>query len=69
METLIVYSTRSGASRECAELLAAKMKSCSLCDLSKQALDIESSDKFFDQLPRIRAPGLTPNLSLKALEK
>ena len=36
MKTLIAYATKSGASRECAELLAAKLKDCSLVDLSKQ---------------------------------
>lgn len=44
MKTLIVYATKTGASRECAELLAAKLTACSLCDLSKQQPDLESYD-------------------------
>lgn len=44
MKTLIVYATKSGASRECAKLLAAKIKDCSVCDLSKQVPDIENFD-------------------------
>lgn len=42
MKTLVVYSTKSGASRECAELLCKVLKDYSLCDLSKQVPDIES---------------------------
>ncbi len=44
MKILIVYATKSGASRECAELLAAKLTDCSLVDLSKQVPDIASYD-------------------------
>ncbi|WP_342758802.1 flavodoxin domain-containing protein [Kineothrix sedimenti] len=44
MNTLIVYSTKSGASRECAELLAAKIKDCTICDLARQEPSIESFD-------------------------
>ncbi len=44
MKTLIVYSTKSGASRECAELLASSIKDCSLCDLTKQVPGIERFD-------------------------
>lgn len=44
MRTLILYSTKSGASRECAELLAEKITDCSICDIAKQTPDIESFD-------------------------
>lgn len=44
MKTIIVYATKSGASRECAELLATKLTNCYICDLSKQAPDIKSYD-------------------------
>lgn len=42
MRTIIVYATKSGASRECAELLATKLTDCYICDLSKQVPDIKS---------------------------
>jgi menaquinone-dependent protoporphyrinogen oxidase len=44
MKTLIVYATKSGGSRECAELLADKIKDCSIYDLSEQAPNIEDFD-------------------------
>lgn len=44
MQTLILYSTKSGASRECAELLATKIMDCSICDIAKSTPDIESFD-------------------------
>lgn len=44
MKTLIAYATKSGASRECAKLLADKLTDCSLVDLSKQVPDIASYD-------------------------
>ncbi len=44
MKTLIVYTTKSGASRDCAELLASKINNCFICDLSKQVPDIGSFD-------------------------
>jgi menaquinone-dependent protoporphyrinogen oxidase len=44
MKSLIVYSTKSGASRECAELLATRIKNCSIFDLSKQVPSLESFD-------------------------
>ena len=44
MRTLILYSTKSGASRECAELLATKIEDCSVCDIRKSTPDIESYD-------------------------
>ncbi len=42
MKTLIVYSTKSGASREYAEFISNKLNECSLFDLSKEVPDIES---------------------------
>ncbi len=44
MKTIIVYATKSGASRKCAELLASKIKDCSFFDLSKQVPEIERFD-------------------------
>lgn len=44
MRTLILYATKSGASRECAELLAKKIADCSICDMAKQIPDIASFD-------------------------
>jgi menaquinone-dependent protoporphyrinogen IX oxidase len=44
MRTLILFSTKSGASRECAELLATKIMVCSICDIAKSTPDIESFD-------------------------
>ncbi len=44
MKTIIVYATKSGASRDCAEILSALIKDCSLCDLSMQVPDIGSYD-------------------------
>ena len=35
MKTLIIYATKSGAARESAELLAAKLGNCTLCNASK----------------------------------
>ena len=42
MKTLIVYATKSGASREYAEFISNQLKECSLCDLSKEVPVIES---------------------------
>jgi len=44
MKTMILYGSKSGATRECAELLAARIANCSVCDLSKQAPDIDDMD-------------------------
>ena len=44
MKTFIVYATKSGASRDCAKILSAQIKDCSLCDLSMQVPDIGSYD-------------------------
>jgi menaquinone-dependent protoporphyrinogen oxidase len=44
MRTLIVYATRSGASRECAEILATEIGSCTLFDLSEDMPDISGYD-------------------------
>lgn len=44
MKTLIVYATKSGASRKCVELLADKLAVGSVCDLSKQEPDIARYD-------------------------
>lgn len=44
MSTLILYSTKSGASQECAELLANKITDCVVCDIKNSTLEIESFD-------------------------
>jgi menaquinone-dependent protoporphyrinogen oxidase len=44
MKTIIVYATKSGAARECAELLATRIADCALFDLSKQTVDIDTAD-------------------------
>jgi menaquinone-dependent protoporphyrinogen oxidase len=44
MKTIILYATKSGAARECAELLAAKIADCCIYDLSKQTPDIGDAD-------------------------
>jgi len=44
MRTLILFSTKSGASRECAELLATKIADCFVCDIAKHTPDIGGCD-------------------------
>ncbi len=44
MKTLILYATKSGATRECAEILANKIPNCSIFDLSKNIPNIEEVD-------------------------
>ncbi|WP_099205909.1 flavodoxin domain-containing protein [Scatolibacter rhodanostii] len=44
MKTLIVYATKSGATRECAELISTKIKDCTLCDIAKQIPAIKNYD-------------------------
>lgn len=44
MKTLILYATKSGASRECAELLARSMPDCVIGDFSQKSADIRSFD-------------------------
>lgn len=44
MKTLIVYSTKSGASRICANLLAERLSDCSICDLSNQRPAVKDFD-------------------------
>lgn len=43
MKTIIVYATKSGATLTCAELLAARIVDCSICDLSKRIPNIEET--------------------------
>ena len=40
MKTLIVYSTKSGAAKEYAEMLAAKIENSTVCDLDKKMPNI-----------------------------
>jgi len=44
MKTHILYATKSGGTRECAELLAARITGSSVYDLSKGAPDIGDAD-------------------------
>ena len=44
MKTMILFASKAGASRACAELLATRIANCSVCDLSKQAPDIDDVD-------------------------
>jgi len=44
MKTIVIYSSKSGAARECAELLAEKMKDCAVCDLAKETPDIDAAE-------------------------
>lgn len=44
MKTVIAYATKSGATRECAQLLAAGIADCSIWDLSKRIPNIEEAD-------------------------
>ena len=44
MKTVILYATKSGAARECADILAAKIKDSSIYDLSRETPDIETVD-------------------------
>ena len=44
MRTLIAYSTKSGASRECSEMLAERIGGCDICDLGERTPDIKRYD-------------------------
>lgn len=44
MSTLILYSTKSGASQKCAELLANKISDCVACDIKNTTLITEDYD-------------------------
>jgi menaquinone-dependent protoporphyrinogen oxidase len=44
MRTLIAYATRSGASRECAELLASEIGDCEICDLDATVPNVADFD-------------------------
>lgn len=44
MQTLLLYSTKSGATMECANLLAQQINNCVIHDLSKNVPDISSFD-------------------------
>jgi len=44
MRILMVFSTKSGASRECAEMLAARIENCTICDLEEKTPDLNSYD-------------------------
>jgi menaquinone-dependent protoporphyrinogen oxidase len=44
MSILIAYSTKSGGSRECAELLAAKIGNCVVCNLNEQTPSLAECD-------------------------
>ncbi|MNC37728.1 Protoporphyrinogen IX dehydrogenase [menaquinone] [compost metagenome] len=44
MRTLILYASKSGASREYAELLWARLADCAICDITKDLPDMEPYD-------------------------
>ena len=44
MRALILYASKSGASRECAELLWARLEDCSICDITSDLPDMEPYD-------------------------
>lgn len=44
MRTLILYATKSGASRECAELLTLKISNSTICDMTARTPDIKDFD-------------------------
>ena len=44
MKALIAYATKSGAARECAELLATRLPNAELCDLYAGSPDISEFD-------------------------
>ena len=44
MKTLLIYASKSGATKECAELIASKVPDTTLCDIQKQTPDIAAYD-------------------------
>jgi len=44
MRTLILFASKSGATRECAELLAARIANSTVFDLSKKEPDLHDAD-------------------------
>ncbi|MFM9330594.1 flavodoxin domain-containing protein [Paenibacillus mesotrionivorans] len=44
MRALILYASKSGASRECAELLWSRLEDCSICDMTKDLPDLGPFD-------------------------
>lgn len=44
MRTLILYATKSGASKECAEQLTAEISDSLICDMAKKIPDIKAFD-------------------------
>lgn len=44
MRTLILYATKSGASLECAQLLASRIENCTLCNVTAPEQRIEDFD-------------------------
>lgn len=44
MRALILYASKSGASRECAELLWSRLEDCSICDMTRDLPDMEPYD-------------------------
>lgn len=44
MRIIILYSTKSGASQQCAELLSKQLNDCVICDISKMVPDVTSYD-------------------------
>jgi len=44
MSTLIVYSTKGGACRECSEVLATELGNCEICDLGERTPNVADHD-------------------------
>ncbi len=44
MKTIIIYATKSGASRECAAILAEKIQECEIYDITKDSPNINQAD-------------------------
>jgi menaquinone-dependent protoporphyrinogen oxidase len=44
MSILIAYATKGGATKECAELLAAEIGDCTICDLKEGAPNVDDLD-------------------------
>ena len=44
MKTIILYASKSGAARECAELLASKLPECAVYDLKNEVPDIRDAE-------------------------
>lgn len=44
MKTIIIYATKSGATRDCAAILAEKIQECEIYDITKESPNINQAD-------------------------